>query len=117
MTGDAGPADELTLDRRAFIARMAAAGFVAPAVVTLLDPAVAVAVGRGSQDPTTTGAPPTTPAPSTTVGPTTTGPPITTPAPTTTGAPMTTPVPTTTERPHHHHHHHHHHDHDHRGRF
>ena len=95
-----------TQRRRTFLKRMAAAGFVAGAVVTF-EPMVANAVTPGEHGDgffdefwhrhkhttTTTSAALTTPALSTTM------------ALTTTPAPTTTMAPTTTRAPHHHHHH------------
>jgi len=111
--------------RRTFLKRMAAAGFVAGAVVTF-EPMVANAVTPGEhQDgilddffwhrhkhttttaaPTTSMAPTTTIALSTTMALTTTMAPTTSMAPTTTMAPTTSMAPTTTAAPHHHHHRH-----------
>jgi hypothetical protein len=80
------------MGRRAFIQKMAAAGFVVPAVVTLADQGTALANCK----PTTTRPPHTTCPPKTTPAPTTTAAPTTTPALTTTPAPTTTPALTTT---------------------
>jgi hypothetical protein len=63
------------LGRRAFLQRMAVAGFAVPAIVTLGDVTAANASCRPPHHPTTTAAPTTTPAPTTTAAPvlTTTG--------------------------------------------
>jgi hypothetical protein len=90
------PHNRSGLGRRAFIQRMAVAGFALPAIVTVTDATGAAASCR----PTTTHRP-TTPRPTTTSHPTTTPAPTTTLAgPTTTAAaPTTTPAPTTTAGP------------------
>jgi hypothetical protein len=83
------------MGRRAFIQKMAVAGFAVPAVVTLADQGTALAGCK----PTTTRPPRTTCPPTTTPAPTTTVAVTTTPAPTTTVAVTTTPAPATTTAP------------------
>jgi hypothetical protein len=85
------------MGRRAFIQKMAVAGFAVPAIVTLADEGTALAGCK----PTTTRPPRTTCPPKTTAPPKTTPPPTTTAAPTTTPAQTTTPAPplTTTTTP------------------